>query len=912
MQSLKGSSCFSGDNAEFVEEIYNRYLQGDKSIGEDWCRIFSNSSIEANEGNDVKKSVRIDDLAYNLVNFFRSYGHFFADLNPLKPHESNIIDYEKYSNLKDINLNQSINLNGLLNKEGSISAEEFISILKNIYCMNIGFEFMHISSHEERLWLQEKIESQTYLLSQQDKKDILKNLIESEMFEQFLHMKFPGYKRFSIEGAESTIIAIEKIISDAAACDTEEVVLGMAHRGRLSVLTKVVGKEYSAMFSEFQGNLAYPKGLDVSGDVKYHLGYSSDRILSDGKKIHLSLCSNPSHLEAVNPVLVGRVRAKQDSNNSVLGISVHGDAAFAGQGVVAETLNLSNIEGYKVGGIMHIVINNQVGFTANPCCTRSSSYCTDIAKSIEVPIFHVNGDNPEAVHFVSNLALEYKEKFEKDVIIDIICYRRYGHNEGDEPNFTQPLMYKLISKHKVPGKLYEEKLIAEKVVSSDEVNKLRNEFREKLNKSLIESVNFTPKKADWFRGIWSKLRKAKLNDMNEYDIESGISKEELRSLGIYINSNIPTGFNLNSKVKKILNSRLESVSSGTNIDWATAESLAFGSLLNEGIAVRLSGQDSGRGTFSQRHAKLIDQVTEEIFIPLNNISEKQANFEVIDSALSEYAVMGFEYGYSLDSPYSLVLWEGQFGDFANGAQIMIDQFIASAETKWLRSSGLVLLLPHGYEGQGPEHSSARIERFLQLCAEDNMQIVNCSTPANYFHVLRRQICRDFRKPLVVFTPKSLLRHKRAVSNLSGFERKFHAVIPELRKGLAQDDKIRKVIICSGKVYYDIIEICEMKKISDIAVVRLEQFYPFPANKLGIELEKYQNAEIIWCQEEPKNMGGWSFINPLIEEILSNLNVKAKRPKCVARPASASPACGYSSTHSEQQNRILSEIANFCM
>ncbi len=881
---MSSLSCLYGDNAEFVEEMYSRYLQGDKSIGEDWNRIFS-SNLEVNKAETcgAQHVTKVDD---SVANFFRSYGHFFADLNPLSPNVNKEVDYQKYSNL--------------------YPASD-AGIYRDIYCKNIGFEFMHISSYEERMWLQEKIENQTYTLSSQDKKEILRHLIESEMFEQFLHMKFPGYKRFSIEGGESAIVAIEKIISDSTVFGIEEIVLGMAHRGRLNVLTKVMGKEYAAMLSEFQGNLAYPSGLEVSGDVKYHLGYSSDRALSGGKKIHLSLCPNPSHLEAVNPVLAGRIRAKQNIR-SVLGISIHGDAAFIGQGVVAETLTLSNIEGYRVDGIVHIVINNQVGFTASPSCARSSFYCTDIAKSIEAPVFHVNGDNPEAVSFVANLAMEYRQKFKKDVVIDIMCYRKYGHNEGDEPNFTQPLMYKAISKHKTPGTLYEEKLTAEKVLDDDEVNKLRSEFRAKLDKSLAESAAYTPKKADWFGGVWSKLRRAKLNDLSEYYTDSGVPPDELKKLGVHINSNIPSNFNINNKVRKILDGRIDSINSGSNIDWATAESLAFASLLTEGIGVRLSGQDSGRGTFSHRHSRLVDQVTEEAFIPLNNINEKQAHFEVIDSALSEYAVMGFEYGYSLDSPYSLVLWEGQFGDFANGAQIMIDQFIASAETKWLRSSGLVLLLPHGYEGQGPEHSSARIERFLQLCAEDNMQVVNCSTPANYFHVLRRQMHRDFRKPLVVFTPKSLLRHKRAVSNLSDFEGKFLTVIPECRKGLVSSDKVRKVVICSGKVYYDIIEMLETQKINDIAVIRLEQFYPFPADKLSNELEKYKNAEIIWCQEEPKNMGGWFFVNPLIEEVLSNLNIQAKRPKCIARPAAASPACGYASVHAQQQEEILRQIA----
>ncbi|WP_369800427.1 2-oxoglutarate dehydrogenase E1 component [Wolbachia endosymbiont of Litomosoides sigmodontis] len=883
MSALRSSSCFYGDNVEFVEDMYNRYLQGDKSIGEDWYKIFSND-LEVNKAEPcvVQHIAKVDD---SVANFFRSYGHFFADLNPLLPNANKEINYQKYSNL---------------------SPEYDAEVYKDIYCKDIGFEFMHISSYEERMWLQEKIENQTCVLSLQDKKEMLRLLIESEVFEQFLHMKFPGYKRFSIEGGESAIIAIERIITDSTTFGVEEIVLGMAHRGRLNVLTKVMGKEYAAVLSEFQGNIAYPSNLEVSGDVKYHLGYSSNRTLANGKIIHLSLCSNPSHLEAVNPVLAGRMRAKQKIR-SVLGISIHGDAAFIGQGVVSETLTLSNIEGYKVNGIIHVIINNQVGFTTNPCCARSSSYCTDVTKSIEAPVFHVSGDSPEAVNFVAGLAIEYRQKFKKDVVIDIICYRKCGHNEGDEPSFTQPLMYKTISRHKTPGTLYEEKLTADKILSDNEVNKLRSEFRARLDKSLAESVSYAPKKADWFGGVWSKLRRARLNDLNEYHTDSGVSEGELKKLGVLINSNIPSSFNINNKVRKIFDKRIENINSGNNIDWATAESFAFASLLTEGIGVRLSGQDSSRGTFSHRHSRLIDQVTEEVFVPLNNINKEQAHFEVIDSTLSEYAVMGFEYGYSLDSPYSLVLWEGQFGDFANGAQIMIDQFIASAETKWLRSSGLVLLLPHGYEGQGPEHSSARIERFLQLCAEDNMQVVNCSTPANYFHVLRRQIHRDFRKPLIVFTPKSLLRHKKAVSSLSDFKGEFLMVIQEYRKNLVSDDEVRKIVICSGKIYYDVIEVCEVQKINDIAVIRLEQFYPFPADKLSIELEKYKNAEIIWCQEEPKNMGGWFFVNPLIEEVLSSLNIKAKRLRCIARPASASPACGYANVHAQQQEKILRQV-----
>lgn len=890
MANLKNNSCFSGDNSSFIEDIYQRYLQGDKSVGKDWSDIFANGQ-QNTEVLSKPSNYYTNDLVLKLVNFFRSYGHFFAKLNPLSSSESQEINYKKYSDLENIDLNLLVNVNGLLNRQ-EITIEEFISLLKNIYCKNIGFEFMHISSQEERLWLQNKIENRTYELSVQDKKEILRHLIESEMFEQFLHMKFTGYKRFSIEGGESAIIAIERIIKDSVTSGIEEIVLGMAHRGRLNILAKIAGKEYTAILSEFQGNFTYSNNLNISGDVKYHLGHSCDRVFSDGQKIHLSLCYNPSHLEAINPVLVGRVRAKQKIK-STLGISIHGDAAFIGQGVVAETLSLSNIEGYKVGGIIHIVINNQIGFTANPDCARTSFYCTDIAKFIEAPVFHVNGDDQESVSLVTSLALEYKQKFKKDVIIDLICYRKYGHNEGDEPNFTQPLMYQLISQHKTPGRLYEDQLIKNGVLSSDDANSLRNEFRSMLDNSLAQSGNFIPKVKDDYP--------KRLN--RDYFI----SKEKLKTLGVSINNGVPDDFNLNKKVKKILSNRLENIVSESNIDWATAESLAFGSLLTEGIAVRLSGQDSGRGTFSQRHARLIDQTTEEVFIPLNNISQEQEYFEVIDSPLSEYAVMGFEYGYSLESKNSLVLWEGQFGDFANGAQIVIDQFISSAETKWLLSSALVLLLPHGYEGQGPEHSSARIERFLQLCAEDNMRVVNCSTPANYFHVLRRQVYRDLSKPLILFTPKSLLRHKKAVSSLLDFAGEFCEVMPEHRMGLVSDENIRKVVICSGKIYYDIIEEFECKKVIDIAVLRLEQFYPLPFDKLSNELKKYKNARVVWCQEEPKNMGGWFFVSEFIEEVLSHLNSKIKRPECVSRPKAASPACGHSSTHVNQQREILMRL-----
>ncbi len=884
--SSNSSSHLFSSNVDFIDEIYQRYLLGDKSISEDWKAIFSGDFTVSSQSTAANIDQKNENSDNNLLNFFRCNGHLYANINPLKPQ------------LSLTNLTDTFQV-----------SQEFVSTLKDIYCKNIGFEFMHISSSAEREWLQNRVENKN--LDLKHKKLILSHLVETEMFEQFLHVKFPGYKRFSIEGAESMVVGLEQIIDDAFAFNINEIVLGMAHRGRLNVLTKVMGKKYSAMMSEFQGNPAYPPDLEVAGDVKYHLGYSCDRKSSEKKTLHLTLCSNPSHLEAVNSVAIGRTRAKQDlindsARSSILGILIHGDAAFAGQGVVAEVLSLSRIAGYNVGGTIHIIVNNQIGFTTNPKDARSTFYCSDLAKFIEVPIFHVNGDDPEAVSLVCSLALEYKQKFKKDVVIDLVCYRRYGHNEGDEPIFTQPLMYKLISEHKTTAKLYAEKLIEKKIIDENEFNNLSDSFRAVLDENLKNSANFIPNKADWFSGNWSNLDRPEPGNFNDYLTNTEVPVDELRKIGEKINSNFPNTFNINSKIKKILSNRLETIISGNNIDWGTAEALAFASLLSKNIKIRLSGQDSGRGTFSHRHAKLVDQVTEEVFIPLNNIGEKQAYLEVVDSPLSEYAVMGFDYGYSLDHPHALVLWEGQFGDFVNGAQIIIDQFISSAESKWLRCSGLVLLLPHGYEGQGPEHSSARIERFLQLCAEDNMQIVNCSTPANYFHVLRRQVCRNFRKPLIVFTPKSLLRHKRAVSSLSDFERNFHPIIEEAHLNLVISDKVRKLLICSGKLYYDIIEAREAKKMNDVAVIRLEQFYPFPTDQLACELKKYKNAEVIWCQEEPINMGGWFFVNPLIESILIGLNNhQAKRPRCIARPASSSPACGYLNIHTQQQQAIIS-------
>ncbi|WDM85627.1 2-oxoglutarate dehydrogenase E1 component [Ehrlichia sp. JZT12] len=911
---MKDMTCLFVDNVDVIEDAYKRYQKDSNSVSLEWRNFFSSdlysqesTDIASNQSSSVSVSNDSHTKVMELLNFFRSYGHTVTDLDPLGLHVVSDLDYHKYIDLS--NISPCTTFNSVLGLNNP-TLNDVVDTLKSIYCGKLGYEFMHIRNHEERLWLQDKIENLCQKISNDEKKIILQNLMEVEGFEQFLHTRYPGYKRFSVEGGDSLIVAIEKIIDLSVVFNFHEIVIGMAHRGRLSVLTKVMKKPYKAMIYEFKGGIAYPKDLDVSGDVKYHLGYSSDRQVSSDKIVHLSLVPNPSHLEAVNPVVMGKIRAKQDilkdcDKSSVVGVLVHGDASVIGQGVVAETLTLSNLSGYGIRGVIHIIVNNQVGFTTNPKDARSSFYCSDIAKVIDAPIFHVNGDSPEDVITAVRLAVEYRQKFNKDVVIDIVCYRRYGHNEGDEPFFTQPIMYDCIMKHKTPMKIYKEKLVSENVIAEEEFKVLQTKFHSMLNEEFVQSDHYVPSQADWLEGIWNGFRRPTPGNFLDYLSHTGVEEEKLLKLAHAL-TQIPENFNGNKKILKILSTRFDMVSSGENIDWATGEALAFASLLSENIKVRLSGQDCGRGTFSHRHAVLVDQVTGNSYIPLNNLGMPQGNFEVLNSPLSEYAVMGFEYGYSTNSPSTLVLWEGQFGDFANGAQIIVDQFISSAETKWLRCSGLVLLLPHGYEGQGPEHSSARIERYLQLCAEDNMQVVNCTTPANYFHVLRRQICRDFRKPLIIFTPKSLLRHRMAVSKLSDFSGSFVPVIGELHS-LCDDNNVRKVIVCSGKVYFDIVEARDKHKINDIAVVRLEQYYPFPEEQLANELKKYQNAEIVWCQEEPMNMGAWKFVCSYIEDVLIKINVKAKRPLCISRSASASTAAGYTSMHNEEQSDILLRI-----
>ena len=689
----------------------------------------------------------------------------------------------------------------------------------------------------------------------------------------------------------------------------KEIAVGMAHRGRLNVLTNVLGKSFTAMFSEFKGVSSKPDDVQGSGDVKYHMGTSSDRDF-DGNNIHLSLSPNPSHLEFVNPVVIGKVRAKQamakdDDRAEVMPMLLHGDAAFAGQGVVPETLMISDLPGYRVGGTMHIVINNQIGFTTRPKFSRSGPYCTDVAKMLAAPIFHVNGDDPESVVHVARMAIEFRQEFKKDVVIDMFCYRRNGHNEGDEPSFTQPIMYRQIKAQKTTCEKYADQLVAENVLTADEAKQIVDEFKNELESAFTASDSFKPNKADYLEGEWSGFKVAPDGDRRG---ETAVKEVTLQKVGKALTT-VPDDFKANSKIVRQLKAKAKMFETGVGFDWATGEAMALGSLVNQGFNVRLSGQDVGRGTFSQRHAKLYDQDTERKYTPLKYISEEQAGIEIHDSPLSELAVMGFEYGYALADPKTLVLWEGQFGDFVNGAQVIIDQFISSGETKWLRMCGLVLMLPHGMEGQGPEHSSARLERFLQASAEDNWQVVNCTTPANYYHVLRRQMCRDYRKPLIIMTPKSLLRHKLCVSKMKEFAEgsSFHRVLwDDDHASLAQPKDMKRIVLCSGKVYYDLLEERRKRELKDVMILRLEQLYPFPDKNLVEEFAKYPNAEVIWCQEETKNMGAWTFVDRRIEDVLTTAKHKASRPIYVGRAEAASPATGSLKIHTAEQAKLVDE------
>ncbi|HEX5846646.1 MAG TPA: 2-oxoglutarate dehydrogenase E1 component [Rhodoplanes sp.] len=871
---------------------------------------------------DVQQATRDSIRALMLIRAFRIRGHLAADLDPLglePPKEHPELDPRSYG-FSDADFDRRIFLDHVLGLEFG-TLRQIIAILKRTYCQTLGVEFMHISDPAQKSWLQERIEGpdKEITFTREGKRAILNKLVEAEGFEKFSDLKFTGTKRFGLDGAESTIPALEQIIKRGGALGVKEIAIGMAHRGRLNVLAQVMAKPHRAIFHEFKGGSYTPDDVEGSGDVKYHLGASSDREF-DGNSVHLSLTANPSHLEIVNPVVLGKTRAKQDQyrctpedRTCVMPLLISGDAAFAGQGVIAECFGLSGLRGHRTGGSVHFIVNNQIGFTTYPRYSRSSPYPSDVAKMIEAPIFHANGDDPEAVVFAAKVATEFRQKFQKPVVIDMFCYRRFGHNEGDEPSFTQPSMYKKIRSHPTTLEIYGKKLVEQEVVTVGEVEKMKADWRARLDAELEASHSYKANKADWLDGRWAKLKAAETSEAPRRG-DTGVALETLRQIGEKI-ATVPPTFHVHRTIQRFLDQRRKAIETGEGIDWATAEALAFCSLLIEGHMVRLSGQDVERGTFSQRHSVLIDQESESRHTPFNYVRPGQARYEVINSMLSEEAVLGFEYGYSLAEPNALVLWEAQFGDFANGAQVVIDQFVSSGERKWLRMSGLVLLLPHGYEGQGPEHSSARLERYLQMCAEDNMQVANCTTPANHFHILRRQLKRDFRKPLILMTPKSLLRHKRAVSPLAamGPNTAFHRLLPDdadrggdARTKLVEAQKIRRVVLCSGKVYYDLYEEREKRGIDDIYLLRVEQLYPFPAKELLMRLSRFKSAELVWCQEEPRNMGAWHFVEPYLEWELNQIGAEYRRPRYVGRPPAASPAAGLMSKHLAQLKAFLDD------
>ncbi len=953
----KKTSFLNKSNSAFIEQMYVKYVNNDPNLPESWKKYFidigddinsivkevngpswnprknkiDESKILENEieilesqnkeidQNDIVASNSNSIKAVSLIRAYRQRGHLLSKVDPLEMRESEYLDElhpENYGFKKD-DYSKKIYLDGVLNKEYS-NIKEILSVLRKIYCGNIGYEYMHISNPTERKWFRDRVEKDENALkfTVNGKNAILNKLIQAEGFEKFLHTKYVGSKRFGLDGGESLIPALEQIIKIGGQSNIKEVKIGMSHRGRLNVLANVLQKSYKRIFNEFAGEINNTDE-DSAGDVKYHLGASSDREF-DGNVVHVSLTDNPSHLEAVNPVVLGQTRAKQffhkdAKRNKVIPILIHGDAAFAGQGVVAECFAMSGLPGHNTGGTIHIIVNNQIGFTTSPRFARSSPHPSDIAKMVEAPIIHVNGDDPEAVVYGSRIATEFRLKFNRDVVLDLVCYRRFGHNEGDEPSFTQPLMYKKIRSHPSAAKIYGSKLVDEDLLSENDLNNQIKKFKALLDDQFKTAKDYKPK-IEWFEGAWSSYKPKKGKDKKGI---TGADPDFLRNISDKINI-IPNEINVHKTINKIFQNRKKTIDQGSKIDWSSAEALAFGSLLDEGFPVRFVGQDSGRGTFSQRHSVLRNQEDNSRYIPLNSISKTQKKFEIVDSFLSELAVLGFEYGYSLVEPNTLTIWEAQFGDFANGAQVIIDQFISSGERKWQRASGLVMLLPHGYEGQGPEHSSARLERFLQLCANDNLQVMNCTTPANYFHALRRQIHRDFRKPLVLMTPKSLLRNKYCVSDIKDFNKQtsFHRILWDHALNndnenfikLKNPEEIEKVILCSGKVYFDLLSAREKIKRDDVILFRIEQLYPFPVKSLVKELKPYaNNAKFYWCQEEPKNMGAWFSVRDYIQWTLETIKAKNNNISYIGRNPDASPATGYAKRHMVEQEEIIKKV-----
>ncbi|MCC3861663.1 2-oxoglutarate dehydrogenase E1 component [Pseudemcibacter aquimaris] len=959
----------NGSSGAFVEEMFARYTRDPNSVDASWQQYFQELADDAralmgaglekpgaswkrsdwpytdnddlvsalNPGfeekvqkkkkgsaseEDIRKATLDSIRCLMMIRTYRVRGHLHANLDPLglteKPYHSEL-DPETYG-FGPEDMDRPIFLDNVLGLE-TATVREVLEILERTYCSTFGVEFMHMNSPERKSWILSRIEGRDKEIhfTNEGKLAILQKLTEAEGYEQYLSKKYVGTKRFGLDGGESLIPALEAIIKTGGQNGVKEIVLGMSHRGRLNVLTNVMAKPFKAIFHEFHGGSSTPDEIEGSGDVKYHLGASADREF-DGNEVHLSLTANPSHLEAVNPVALGKTRAKLTQRNDVGGTSVltllmHGDAAFSGQGIVAEGFALSELRGYSTGGTIHVVVNNQIGFTTAPHYSRSSPYPSDMAKAVQAPVFHVNGDDPEAVVFAMKVATEFRQKFKSDVVIDMFCYRRFGHNEGDEPSFTQPLMYKRIKNQQSTRSIYAERLVREGLLTQAEADQMAKDFHTYLDVEFEAAKDYKPEKADWFAGSWAGLERP--DDDLRRGSETGVHIDELNDLGRLLTT-VPDDFKVHRTLQRTLDAKARMFEAGENFDWATAEALAFGTLIREGHRVRLSGQDCQRGTFSQRHSVFIEQETEDRYAPLAHAGDgpdAHATYEVIDSALSEEAVLGFEYGYSLAEPNALVLWEAQFGDFANGAQMIFDQFISSGESKWLRFSGLVVLLPHGYEGQGPEHSSARLERYLQLCAEDNMQVVYCTTPANYFHVLRRQMKRKFRKPLIMMTPKSLLRHKLATSKIEDMAEnsEFHRLLWDDAQSdphktsvkINKDKDIKRLILCTGKVYYDLLAEREVRDQKDTYLMRVEQLYPFPHEALVKELKRFTNVEtVVWCQEEPKNMGSWNYIDPYIEDALVAAGCNASRPVYAGRTAAASPATGLMERHKKEQAELL--------
>jgi 2-oxoglutarate dehydrogenase E1 component len=907
-------------NAAVLEAAYEAWQQNPDSVDPTW-RAFFQGFMLGNGGGSLSSAqssgVRIVDSVKQaqvgrLINAYRAHGHLQAHLDPLAdapppPHPKLSLAHFGF---EDADLDESFTLT-TFKGGGQMKLRDIITALQQTYSGNIGVEYMHCQEHDAREWLQTRMEATNNQPSftKKQKIRILRRLHKAELFERFLHTKYVGQKRFSGEGAETFIAALDATIEKCPDVGVEEIVMGMAHRGRLNVLTSIMRKPFEVLFEQFSENYI-PESVGGDGDVKYHLGYEAVLETSAGKKIEVRLAANPSHLEIVNPVVEGKARARQrirgdtEERRRVLPFLIHGDAAFAGQGVVAETLNFSQLPGYRTGGTVHLVINNQIGFTTQPADARSTRYCTDVAKMIEAPVFHVNGDDAEAVCYVAQLALEFRVAFKRDIVIDMYCYRKHGHNESDEPAFTQPTLYKTIALHAQVSAILTEKLVAEGTITQADADAIKAEYsaalEANLEKAKAREVIKSARRAEAIEASKFHGSNAVFQpDYHHAPVPTGVSADVIARIVAGL-TKVPATFKLNPKIKRFLETRAQAHQEGGPIDWGFAEALAFGSLLLENTPVRLSGQDCERGTFSHRHAVLYDSETREKYVPLLKLGEKQARFCVYNSLLSEAAVLGFDYGYSVDYPQMLCIWEAQFGDFANGAQVVIDQFISSGESKWQRASGIVLLLPHGYEGQGPEHSSGRLERFLQLCAEDNIQVANVTTPANFFHALRRQMKRDFRKPLVVMSPKSLLRHPAATSRLDEITSgAFQEIIDDPLK----PEKVDRVIFCTGKVYYDLCDYRDRNKLTGVAVVRVEQLYPLHRNRLSELADHYSGARIVWCQEEPQNMGAWSYIAPQFSEIFGFV------PLYAGRDAAASPAVGALALHKFELAAFLQDAFN---